>query len=134
VDKLILEILSKWAAPTCVQANIYVVAKTLFPGVDIVKKLPSLKHIKDLRTTLLLVTKTLAASHLGNAKALKQLHTDATNHRQTSLVNVVMSFLLEDDKFKTICLDGAIIAETAQTDHASRAVINSFSESAQLLE
>ena len=124
MDKLILEFFSKWTPPTCVQANIYAVAKTLFPGVNIVKELPSLKHTKELCTTLSLVTKTLAVYQLCNAKALKQLHTDATNSRQTSLVNVVTSFLSEDVKFKTTCLDGAIIAESAQTEHASRAVIN----------
>ena len=67
--------------PTYVQANIYAVAKTLFPDVDIVKELPSLKYIKDLCTTLWLVTKTLAAYQLDNGKALEQLHTDATNRR-----------------------------------------------------
>ncbi len=74
----------------------------------------------------------MAAYQLGNVKALKQLHTDAMNRCQTLLVNVVMSFLSEDDKFMTICLDGAIIAETARTEHASWAVINSFSDLSHL--
>ena len=91
--------LSNRMPPTCTQANIYAVAKALYPDGDVVVDLPSLKHIKDLRTTLWLVTKTLAAYQLGNAKALKQLHTDATNRRQTSLVNVVISFLTENDEF-----------------------------------
>jgi hypothetical protein len=62
-----------------VQANIYAVAKTLFPYMDTVKELPSLKHIKNLQTTLWLVTKTLAAYQIGNAKVLKQLNNNGTN-------------------------------------------------------
>lgn len=79
MDKLILEMLSNRTPPTCVQANIYAVAKTLFPDIDTVKELPSLKHIKNLRTTLWLVTKTLAAYQIGNGKVLKHLHNDGTN-------------------------------------------------------
>jgi hypothetical protein len=62
-----------------VQANIYAVAKPLFPDIDTVKELPSLKHTKNLQTTLWLVTKTLAAYQIGNAKVPEQLHNDGTN-------------------------------------------------------
>lgn len=134
VDKLILEMLSNRTPPTCVQANIFAVAKVLHPSIDVVKELPSLKHIKNLRTTLWLVSRTLAAFQIGKAKLLKQLHTDGTNRRQTSLINVVISFLTENDEFRTICLDGAIIAEDGTAEQQSRSILGSFTESARLLE
>ena len=133
VDKLILEMLSNRTPPTCVQANIYAAAKAMFPDFNIVTELPSLKHIKNMRTTLWLVTKTLAAYQIGNAKVLKQLHTDGTSRRQSSLIDVVIGLLSDDNEFKTICLDSAIIAEDGTTEKCARAIIGSFDDSAQLL-
>ena len=79
VDKLILEMLANHTPPSCIQANIYAMAKVILPGVDAVKDLPSLNHIKNLRTKLWLLTKTLAAYQISNAKVWKQLHTDGTD-------------------------------------------------------
>jgi len=134
VDKCILEMLSNRTPPACKQANIFAAAKALHPDIDVVKELPSLKHIKNLRTTLWLVSRTFAAFQIGNAKLLKQLHTDGTNRRQTSLVNVVVSFLTENDQLMTICLDGAIIAEDSTVDQQSRSILALFTESSRLLE
>ena len=89
--------LSNRTPPTCVQANIYAVTKAMFPDFNIVTELPSLKHIKNMRTTLWLVTKTLAAYQIGNAKVLKQLHTDGTSRRQRSLIDVVIGLLSDDN-------------------------------------
>jgi len=89
--------------PTCVQANLYAMAKVIMPNFEIIKELPSLRYIRNSRTTHWIVTKTLAAYQLGKAKDWKQLHTDETNRCQTSLVNVVMSYLMEEDELQTIC-------------------------------
>ena len=125
--------LSNQTPPSCVQVNLFATAKVLHPGIDVIKELPSLKHIKNLRTTLGLLTRSLAAYQIGNANAFKQLHTDATNLHHTSLVNVVMGFLADDAKFRTICLDGAIIAEDGTAEKSSRAVLWYFEESSELL-
>ena len=134
VNKLILEMLSNRTPPTYTQANIFAAAKALHPDIDVVKELPSLKHIKNLWTTLLFVSRTLAAFQIGNARLLKQLHTDGTHRRQTSLVNVVVSFLAENDELKTICLDGAIIAEDSTAEQQLRSILASFTESSRLLK
>jgi hypothetical protein len=63
VDKLILEMLANRTPPSCIQANIFAMSRVLQPEQDIVKELPSLNHIKNLRTVLLYCTKTLAAYH-----------------------------------------------------------------------
>ncbi len=134
VDKLIIEMLANRTPPTCVQANLYAMAKVIMPNFEVIKELPSLRYIRNSRTTLWLVTKTLAAYQLGKAKDWKQLHTDETSRCQTSLVNVVMSYLMEDDEFRTICLNSAIIAENVMASSQSRAIIGSFQESATLLK
>lgn len=79
VDKLILEMLLNRTPPTCIQVNMYAMAQVLHPNIDIVKELPSVKRIKNLRTVLLYITKLLAAFRLGNAKVWNQLHTDETS-------------------------------------------------------
>ena len=86
-----------------------------------------------MRTTLWLVTKTLAAYQIGNAKVLKQLHIDGTSRRQSSLIDVVIGLLSDDNEFKTICLDSAIIAEDGTMEKCARTIIGSFDDSAQLL-
>jgi hypothetical protein len=61
VDKLILELLANRTPPLCIQANISAMSRVIHPEQDIVKDLPSLKHIKNLWTVLLYITKTIAA-------------------------------------------------------------------------
>jgi hypothetical protein len=86
-----------------------------------------------MRTVLLRTTKSLAAYRLGSADAWKQLHTDETSRRQISLVNVVVGLIGSDGILRSICLLGSIIAEGSNADNQSRAIISSFTESAQLL-
>ena len=57
VDKLILEMLANRTPPTCIQANIFAMSRVLHSEIDIVRELPSVKHIKSLRTVLSTVKK-----------------------------------------------------------------------------
>jgi hypothetical protein len=93
--------LSNRTPPTCIQANIYAMARVLHPEMDVVKELPSVMHIKDMRTVLLQCTKSLAAYTLGRAKIWNQLHTDDTARHQCSIVNVVILILESDNQLKT---------------------------------
>ena len=120
--------------PSCIQANIYAMARALFPNHDVVVELPSLKHIKNMRTVLAICTKILAAHQIGGAKAWKQLHTDETNRRQCSIVNVVMGILTDDDELKTICMNGSIISKDGTAASQSKEIIASFAESGKLLD
>ena len=114
--------------PTCIQANIYAMARVVFPNQKNLIELPSLKHIKNIQKVLSLITKSLAAYSLGNAKVWKQLHTDETEQRRTSLVNVVITLLDNDDNLKNICLSGSIIAEDKSSEEQSQSVISYFDE------
>ncbi len=49
------------------------------------------------------------------------------------MVNVIIELLGTDGKLKSICLSGSIIAEDSTAENQSRAIISSFTESAQLL-
>ena len=85
-------------------------ARVVFPNKKNLIELPSLKHIKNLQIVLSLITKSLVAYSLGNSKVWKQIHTYETERHRTSLVNVVMTLLDNDDNLKTVCLSGSIIA------------------------
>ena len=134
VDKLILEMLYNRTPPTCIQANILAMARAFFSGGDIVKEIPCVKYIRNMRTTLLTITKTLAAYEIGNAKELKQTHTDETSKRQVSILNVVNNILNQNNELKTICLAGDIMPVNGTTEEQSKAVIGSFAEGGRLME
>jgi len=134
VDKLIIEMLANRTQPSCIQANIFAMSRTLQPEQDIVKELPSLKYIKNLCTVLLYITKAVAAYRLAHAKEWKQLHTDETSRRQVLIVNVVISILSSDNELKTKCILGSIISKDGTADEKSRVIIGAFNESGRLLE
>jgi hypothetical protein len=52
IDKLILEMLANMMPPTCVQANLYAMAKVIMPNHEVVKELPSPCYIGNSRTML----------------------------------------------------------------------------------
>ena len=134
VDKLVLEMLYHRTPPTCIRANIVSASLTFMPSADIVKEVPSLSHIRNLRTVLLTITKTLAAQSVGNAITIKQTHTDETSKRQTGVLNVVTGLLTQDNELKAICLAGDIIPENGTAEEQSKAVVQSFSEGGRLLD
>ena len=126
VDKLILELLANRTQPSCVQSNILVVANVIHPTWDVIKELPSRRYIRSARTVLTRVAKSLAAMRIGNSNAWKQMHTDETSRRHTSIVNCVMSIIGSDNKLQTICLSGAIIAEDGTAYHQALTLVGQF--------
>ena len=112
--------------PTCIQANIYAMSCWLFPNPNVVIELQSLKHIKNLRTMLCLVTKSLAAYSLVKAKEWKQMHNDEKSRRHASLTSIVMGIITEDNKFRTIYVSGSIIVEDGTDDEQACSIIGEF--------
>ena len=78
--------------------------------------------------------KTIAAYELGKTKFWKQLHIDETRRHQTSLVNVVMGYLADNNTFKTICVNVAIIAKDGMAESQCHVIISSIRESTSLLK
>ncbi len=68
------------------------------------RELPSLKHIKNLQTVLVLCTKLLAIMQISNAKEWKQLHTNETTRQHTFIINVVIGMLTTDKNSKQFAL------------------------------
>lgn len=91
-----MEMLANRTPPTCIQANLYAMAKVIHPDFNIVSDLPSLKYIKDLRIPLYTVAKSLSAHRLAKAIDWKQVHSDETSRRQTALLNLLMGVIEQD--------------------------------------
>jgi len=135
VDKVIIEMLSNRTPPSCIQKNILVMARVIFPKQDIVPELPSLRHIHSLSTSLLLVTKTLAAYQYASAttKEIRQVHADATSRRQEELLNFVVA-IEKDGVLKSLCMSSAIMARDKSSGSQVEAIMASFPEFRQLLD
>ena len=134
VEKLILEMLANRTPPSSIQANIVSFCSHILPGQDVIEELPCVKHIRDMRTVQLTVAKTLAGKRIGDAKQIKQLHTDETSKLQTQVTNVLLSILQEDDTLKTVCLAGDIIGADGTAAEQVREIVQSFGEAGRLLE
>jgi hypothetical protein len=117
-----------------IQANIFAMSRFLHSELNIVRELPSLKHIKIMRTVLSTVTTTLSAYRLGHARNWRQLHTDETSRRQVSIVNAVISIINNDNQLCTICMSGSIISKDDTADEQSRAIISAFNDCGRLLQ
>lgn len=86
-------------------------AETLFPNIDIILQLSHLSHIKNLRTTVWEISKTLACHQLGRTKQWKHSYTEEMQHQESSLVNIVVLMIADDDNLKTNSLNAAIISK-----------------------
>ena len=135
VDKLIVEMLANRTPAPSIQKNILAMACVIHPNLNIVHELPSLKHIRNMRTILLSTSKTLAVYRLALVKRWIQLHTDETSRTHKTLLNLIVNILEDDDEeLKSICLSCSIIAEDGTAEEQARAIMASFAEFAQLLD
>ena len=73
--KLVIKLLTNRVPPTSIQVSILAMVRSLFHGHDFVRKLPCVKSIQYMRSTLLRTTKSLVAYWLGSADSWKQLIT-----------------------------------------------------------
>ena len=72
--------------------------------------MPSVGFIRNCRSLLVVITKTLAAHHLAGLDSFDQLCTDGTDRRQTEFENVVVSYM-SDNGYKMVVLDATIITD-----------------------
>ena len=101
--------------PSCIQKNILAMARVIHTKMEIIRELPSLAHIRHMRTVLASTSKTLATLRLARAPEWKQFHTDETYRIQKSRVKAVVSILDTDGKLKTMCLSSSIVAKDGTT-------------------
>ena len=105
--------------PTCIQLNIVAFCGHILPGQDIIKEIPSVKHIWNMRTVQLTIAKTLAAMRVGRSPKIKQLHTDKTSKHQTQITDVILSLLQDDKSLKTICFAADLICADGTAEENS---------------
>ncbi len=94
--QMVLEMLSYCTPPACVSSTIITVVESLFENPTaaiIIRELPSITTIREWRSGLVGVTKTLAANQLGKADNYAQFATDGTSWRQTSIQNAFLGIL-----------------------------------------
>ena len=82
VDKLILEMLSNRTPPSCIPSNILACAKCFLPNSNVVKELPCVKYIRELRDVMKILTRTLSAMEVSHSHQIKQLHEDETTKEE----------------------------------------------------
>ena len=79
-------------------------------------------------------TRCLAAYRLVNAKLWKQFFTDGTRRRHTEIVNGLIRYLDKDDKYRTCCLNGAMIPEDGTAEEQCKTIMAEFKSAQKLLQ
>ena len=92
-DKLILEWLENFTPPSCIQVNILLMEMDTNPNSEVAKVIPCIKYINNMRSALSIPTKFLAGKAIGNLIQVNQLHSDATSHKGTEIMNVILDVL-----------------------------------------
>ena len=134
--QMVLKMLSHRALPSCIPATILTVVEPLFENptvTNLVRELPSVSTIREWRTVLVVVTKTLAAYQLGRADSYAQLLTDGTSRRQTPIQNAVVG-ILTDGGYRMVTLSSGILAENETAECLPGSIVRTFKEGGNLLE
>ncbi len=133
--QIVLKMLSLRAPPSCIPSTILTVVESLFENLsaNLVQQLPSVSIVREWRSVLVVVTKTLAAYQLRKADSYEQLLTDGTSLRQTAIQNAVVG-ILTDGGFKMVTLLSGILAENKTVECPTGSVVRTFKEGGKLLE
>eukprot|EP00956_Cyclotella_meneghiniana_P019144 scaffold32561_cov32-Cyclotella_meneghiniana.AAC.5 len=133
VTQLVIEMLAHQTPPSCISANILSVVKLLVPDAPIVEELPSVRFVRNCRTVLLHLSKTLAAYEIAIQDRFLQLFTDGTTRRQTEFQNVVIGILTASG-YRRVALDSCIISEEHNAKSVTSSIIVAFQRSGKLLD
>ena len=133
-DKIILEWLADCTPPSCIQFNIILMAMATNPKSEVAKMIPFIKCIHNTRSDLLLITKCLESKAIDNSIQVNQLHYDATSHKGTEIMNVILGVLTNNKKLRNIRLSGDIIPEDGTAECQSAAIFDQFTECGRLIK
>lgn len=131
--QMVLELLSHRTPPSCISANILTVASIINPQQTTVKELPSVNFIRECRSVLSHLTKTLAAYQLAKHPILSEIFNDGTNRRQTSIQNCILGYM-SDNGFKTLTLSTSILPENESSAMIAQSILDTFKEGRELLK
>ena len=118
VDKLILEMLANRTLPTCIQSNIVAFCGHILPEQDVIKEVPSAKHIQNMRTVQQLECKSLNKKHKERIMKGKEKQSSlATDYRYKLKVKMNVFKFVNHNLFKlTSFLSHFIILGLSYTD------------------
>jgi len=100
---------------------------------NLAKDMPGVSFIRDCRSILVMMTKTLAAHHIAGLESHDQLHTDGTDRRQTEFENLVVGYM-SDSGYKTVVLDATIVPDGKTAEHLHASILRTFKEAGGLLD
>ena len=109
VRAMIMEQLVHGTPPTAISANIASDAAYLVPWLEI--RVPSVDICRKMRRELRIVSETLAALRVALAGKWRQLFSDATSRRQTSLTTLIIGIDGEDGVLVPVILRAAFVTE-----------------------
>ena len=133
-DKLIFEWLANRTPTSCIWVKILSMAMATNPNSEVVKMIPCIKYIKNICSALSLLTKWLASMAIGNSFQVSQLHSDATSHKGTYIMNVILGVLTNNKNLITIYVAGDIIPEDGTAECQSAAIVDQFTEFGRLIK
>ena len=95
--------------------------------------MPGVSFIRECRSLLVVITKSLAARHVSGLESFDQLCTDGTDVRQTEFENVVIGYM-SDSGFKSVILDATVIPDGKTAEQINASIIRTFKEAGDLLD
>ena len=133
VVEIILELLSHRTPPSCIAANILSISSLLNPNYNVVEELPATNYIRECRSVLGYITKTLAVFQLAKEKSWKQLFTDGTTRRGLDIENLVIG-VMTDGGFKCITVSTSVMPEDQSAVSCKDSILHTFKEGRRLLK
>ena len=130
IVEFVMESLVAGVPPTALRKQIPAFVATIEPNIEI-KQLPSILFIRRCRTTLMTVCQMVAAHRLSNAEVWRQIFTDGTSRRQTSLIDLIISICQGDDEPALPILMSSCILPKDETAEGNFDAIVAFLEERQ---
>ena len=81
-----------------------------------------------MRSSLSLLINCLSGKVIVSYIQVNQLHSDATSHKGTEIMNVILVVLTNNKKFRTVCLASYIIPEDGTAECHSAAIFDQLTE------
>ena len=101
----------------------------------VIKELPSIWFICRCRTVILIVCQLLASYQLSKAEKCGQIHTDGMGRRQTTIINLIISVLGDEEhKYISILLSASILPEDKTAEGQFDAIMSFLDEKKEWLK
>jgi hypothetical protein len=124
IVQLVCKMLLNGSPPSSIPANIVLIFAVL--GIQL-EEVPSARFCRQCRTTCQVITETLAAFRVGNAKEWLQAYFDGTGRRQMDLTNFIIGIPDKDNNIMPVVLSCSIFAEDGTSVKQVEAIMDMVS-------